>query len=143
MFLNAKCNILLKHTPGCGPPCPRLVFPQSLFERGLCGAASSQHCLIPPRDPHTWLWGDDQQCKPGSAPKTCEGRETCSNSRQSPASLVLLAPPARKAVTSYHGEELHFLWKWVCCRRYLQLWKRRQRDLWGALCSSSWRGQVG
>lgn len=63
MFLDAKCIILLKHTSDCGPPCPRLFFQQSLFERGLCGAAPSQHHLIPPCDPHIWLWGEDQQCK--------------------------------------------------------------------------------
>lgn len=51
MFLDAKRNILLKHTSGCGPPCPQLVFQQSLFERGLCGAAPSQPRRTPPPQP--------------------------------------------------------------------------------------------
>lgn len=54
---------LLKHTSGCGTPCPRLVSHQSLFERGLRGAASSHYHLLPPCDPHTRWCGEDQQWK--------------------------------------------------------------------------------
>lgn len=96
VFLNAKCNILLKRNAGCGPPYPRLLFQQGLFERWLCGAAPSQNHLVALRDPHTQLWGEDQQYMPSSAPETGKGRERCSNLRQSPASLVLPALPARK-----------------------------------------------
>lgn len=41
-----------------------------------------------------------------------KGRETCSNSLQSLADLVLLAPPARKAVMSDCEKEMHTLWEW-------------------------------
>lgn len=121
---------------------PLLVFPQSLFQRGLCGAALSQHHPIPAHSPHMWLWGEDQWHKPSPTPETLKGRKTCSNSRQSLASLVLLAPPARKVVMVTMGKICISSGNEDCCGRYLQLWKR-QGDLWGPVCSSSWRGQVG
>lgn len=43
-----KCNFLLKLTFGVAPPCPWLVFQQSLFEAELFGATLSGHPLTSP-----------------------------------------------------------------------------------------------
>lgn len=104
---DAKHNVLLQLTFGFGPSCPRLIFQQNLSECGLCGKAQSQHHLT---SPVTHSCGHRWKCQPSYVPKD---RETCSNSQQSPAGLVLLAPPERKTMMSNKGKVLlYFLWNW-------------------------------
>ena len=101
-----KHNVLLQLAFGFVPSCPWLIFQQNLSECGLCGKALSQHHLT---SPTTHSCGHRWKCQPSYVPKD---RETCSNSRQSPAGLVLLAPPERKGMMSNNGKVLHFLWNW-------------------------------